>query len=107
MSAKSKLRACMLCSYVQTAQSFKKDGCPNCDDLLEMKGNSDKVLECTSGTFDGTVAVMKPDESWVAKWQRINRYQPGVYAIRITGSLPEAILTELEHQGVTPRRDDD
>ncbi|KAH9811344.1 hypothetical protein DFH28DRAFT_1131282 [Melampsora americana] len=72
-----------------------------------MKGNSERVLECTAGTFDGTAAILDPDQSWVAKWQRINRYEPGVYAIRITGSLPEHILNDLEHRGVTPRRDDD
>lgn len=39
-SSKSKLRACMLCSFVQTAQQFKKDGCPNCDDLLEVSSRN-------------------------------------------------------------------
>lgn len=100
----------MLCSYVQSAQQFKKDGCPNCDDLLEMKGNPEKVLECTSGTFDGTVAMMDPGQSWIAKWQRINRHQPGLYAIRITGTLPEDVQVELENKGVPSiarQRDDD
>ncbi|MBW0493509.1 hypothetical protein O181_033224 [Austropuccinia psidii MF-1] len=98
-SAKSKPRACMLCSFIQTAAQFKGHGCPNCEDLLEMKGNTEKVLECTSGTFDGTVALMDPESSWVAKWQRINRYRPGLYAVRITGNLPEYIQTDLESQG--------
>lgn len=30
-----------------------------------MKGNSEKVLECTAGTFDGTAAILDPDQSWV------------------------------------------
>ncbi|CAH7669647.1 Spt4/RpoE2 zinc finger-domain-containing protein [Phakopsora pachyrhizi] len=110
MSSKSKLRACMLCSFVQSALQFKKDGCPNCEDILNMRGRPERVLDCTTGTFDGTVALMDPSQSWVAKWQRINRYIPGLYAIRITGTLPEHIQVELENQGIPPQvrqRDDD
>lgn len=44
-----------------------------------------------------------------AKYQRINRYKPGLYAIRISGQLPEAIQEELEDKGVNykGRMDDD
>ncbi|POW05017.1 hypothetical protein PSTT_09970 [Puccinia striiformis] len=65
MAPSSKLRACMICSFVQSAAQFRKIGCPNCEEFLEMKGSPDRVVECTSGTFDGTVAMMNPKESWV------------------------------------------
>lgn len=60
-----------------------------------MKGNRELVQECTSSNFDGyvksifhflicdstrcacycrVVAMMSPDESWVAKWQRIGQH---------------------------------
>ncbi|OAV94868.1 hypothetical protein PTTG_00772 [Puccinia triticina 1-1 BBBD Race 1] len=110
MAPSSKLRACMVCSFVQSAAGFKKIGCPNCEEFLELKGNPEKIVECTSGTFDGTVAMMNPKESWVAKWQRINSHCPGLYAIRITGTLPEHVLIDLEHKGlgaIARQREDD
>lgn len=36
-----------------------------------MKGSSDRVVECTSVMWDGMIGVMEPEESWVARWQRI------------------------------------
>lgn len=30
-----------------------------------MKGSSDRVLECTTGQFDGTIALIAPSKSWV------------------------------------------
>ncbi|KAI9621726.1 hypothetical protein H4Q26_015492 [Puccinia striiformis f. sp. tritici PST-130] len=52
----------------------------------------------------------EPKESWVARWQRISSHCPGLYAIRITGSLPEHVLVDLEHKGlgaIARQRDDD
>uniref|UniRef100_A0A673YX40 Spt4/RpoE2 zinc finger domain-containing protein n=1 Tax=Salmo trutta TaxID=8032 RepID=A0A673YX40_SALTR len=31
---------------------------------------------------------MSPEDSWVAKWQRISNFKPGVYAVTVTGWLP-------------------
>lgn len=83
MSTK-KLRACLLCSFVATAAEFRREGCPNCDEMLgvrlpssslapltytdpklQMKGDSERVLECTTGTFDGVIAILDPERSWV------------------------------------------
>lgn len=36
-SASKKLRACLMCSFVATAQEFKREGCPNCEQYLEVK----------------------------------------------------------------------
>jgi hypothetical protein len=36
-----------------------------------MTGDRDMVHECTSANFDGLIAVMKPSESWTARWQGI------------------------------------
>jgi transcription elongation factor SPT4 len=30
------LRACLLCSIVQTPGDFKKVGCPNCEEILQV-----------------------------------------------------------------------
>jgi transcription elongation factor SPT4 len=50
---------------------FDEEGCDNCDDFLHFKGNRDRVFECTSANFDGMIALMDPNDSWVAKWQRL------------------------------------
>ncbi|KDE07939.1 transcription elongation factor SPT4 [Microbotryum lychnidis-dioicae p1A1 Lamole] len=101
MSASKKLRACLMCSFVAMPSEFRRDGCPNCDEYLEMKGSSDRVVECTTTKFDGAIALINPRESWVAKWQRNDKHSPGVYAVRVTGQLPEQIVEDLEARGVT------
>ncbi|KAL8290044.1 hypothetical protein RQP46_002983 [Phenoliferia psychrophenolica] len=99
-SQNKKLRACLLCSFVATPQEFRKEGCPNCEQLLEMKGSSERVMEVTTGQFDGTIALINPTKSWVAKWQRNDKHLPGVYAVRVQGTLPESTIEDLEARGV-------
>lgn len=67
----NRLRACLRCNFVQSGPEFRARGCPNCEEVLEMTGSTERVQECTSGVFDGIIAMVKPEESWVAKWQRI------------------------------------
>ena len=71
------LRACLSCSLVKTFDQWENDGCENCDVFLHMKNNRDNVYDMTSSNFDGMVASMKPDDSWVCKWQRITKFKPG------------------------------
>ena len=33
------------------------------------------------------VAVIEPKESWCARWQRIEAFKPGVYALCVYGSI--------------------
>ncbi|RXM30141.1 Transcription elongation factor SPT4 [Acipenser ruthenus] len=82
------LRACLLCSLVKTIDQFEYDGCDNCEAYLQMKGNREMVYDCTSSSFDGVIAMMSPEDSWVSKWQRISNFKPGVYAVTVTGRLP-------------------
>lgn len=53
-------------------EQFEFDGCDNCESFLRMKKNKDRVMDCTSNNFDGMIAVMSPEDSWVCKWQRIS-----------------------------------
>uniref|UniRef100_A0A3P8YXC0 Transcription elongation factor SPT4 n=1 Tax=Esox lucius TaxID=8010 RepID=A0A3P8YXC0_ESOLU len=97
------LRACLLCSLVKSTtcfQLFEYDGCDNCESYLQMKGNREMVYECTSSSFDGVIAMMSPEDSWVAKWQRISNFRPGVYAVTVTGRLPPGVVRELKSRGV-------
>ncbi|ELT94209.1 hypothetical protein CAPTEDRAFT_157886 [Capitella teleta] len=100
------LRACLLCSLVKTIDQFEYEGCENCDEYLHLKGNRDAVYECTSSSFEGIVSLMSPDDSWVAKWQRINRCVKGCYAVSVTGKLPPGIVRELKSKGVHYRSRD-
>uniref|UniRef100_A0A8C4Q6A7 SPT4 homolog, DSIF elongation factor subunit n=1 Tax=Eptatretus burgeri TaxID=7764 RepID=A0A8C4Q6A7_EPTBU len=65
-----------------------------------MKGNKDMVYDCTSSSFDGVISMMSPEDSWVAKWQRLGSSKPGVYAISVTGRLPQGIVRELSSRRV-------
>ncbi|XP_063258392.1 transcription elongation factor SPT4 [Prinia subflava] len=94
------LRACLLCSLVKTIDQFEYDGCDNCETYLQMKGNREMVYDCTSSSFDGIIAMMSPEDSWVSKWQRISTFKPGVYAVSVTGRLPQGIVRELKSRGV-------
>lgn len=50
-----------------------------------MAGSSDAVNECTSSVFEGLITLADPSTSWVAKWQRLEGYVPGTYAVKVTG----------------------
>ncbi|GAT30519.1 transcriptional elongation protein Spt4 [Aspergillus luchuensis] len=81
------LRACMVCSLVQLHSKFMREGCPNCDNVLGLRGNNDAIQECTSQVFEGLVTLRDPTTSWVARWQRLDSYVPGTYAVKVTGSV--------------------
>lgn len=93
----------MLCSVVQTPQDFKKYGCPNCEEILQLQNDSDRVASCTSAQFDGLIGMMNPEESWVAKWQRTDKFVRGIYAVRVTGRLPIDVQDTLASKGIPYR----
>lgn len=79
------MRACMICSIVRTTQQFMNSGCPNCEAFLEMTGSMDVIQEVTSQVFDGLITVSDTTRSWVARYQRLEGYVPGVYAVQVEG----------------------
>ena len=94
------LRACMVCSIVMTGSTFLKNGCPNCESVLSLQNSQEAVQECTSQVFDGLITLGDPTSSWVAKWQRLTNYVPGVYAVKVVGQLPGEVLNVLEDNGI-------
>lgn len=82
----SKLRACMICSFIQTYQKFRTEGCPNCDDIPEID-YQDNADEITSPIYEGMIALRDPERSWVARWQRVNTAKSGVYAVKVVGNV--------------------
>ena len=37
---------------------------------IQMKGSPDRIQSCTSTYFDGIIALIDPETSWVGRWQR-------------------------------------
>ncbi|RDB15458.1 Transcription elongation factor SPT4 [Hypsizygus marmoreus] len=102
--ARSKqLRACLLCSIIQLPVDYRKHGCPNCEEIMQMKQNSERIASCTTTYFDGVIAVIDPENSWVARWQRTSKYVRGMYAVRVKGRIPEDVEAELESRGIKYR----
>ncbi|KAI0699801.1 transcription initiation protein spt4 [Cytidiella melzeri] len=97
------LRACLLCSIIQTPADFRRIGCPNCEELMQMKGYADRIQACTTTHFDGIISVIDPETSWVARWQRTSKYCRGMYAVRVKGRIPEDVEAELESRGIKYR----
>jgi len=93
------LRACIVCSLVKTANQFESFGCENCERFLMLKGDIEKVHECTSANFDGIIAACDQNDSWVCKWQSIDKKCKGIYALSVSGSLPKHVITELKALG--------
>lgn len=93
----------MVCGIVQPQREFLAQGCPNCESLLPFKGDDELVQDCTSPTFEGLVALANNEESWVAKWLRIDGFQKGLYAIKVAGRLPPDVVSDLAERGITYR----
>ena len=50
--------------------------------------------------------MMDPSDSWVAKWQRIDNLVRGMYAISVSGELPEPIKRSLREKDIPYRTRD-
>ncbi|KAH8908799.1 transcription initiation Spt4 [Coniochaeta sp. PMI_546] len=92
------LRACMVCSIVMTSARFREEGCPNCEEFLHLQGSSEQIESCTSQVFEGLISLANPTRSWVAKWQRLDGYVKGIYAIKVSGQLPDDVRTTIEEE---------
>ena len=66
---------------------------------IEMQNDREVVHDFTSPNFDGMVAIMEPKNSWVARWQDVQNFVPGCYALRVRGTLPSQWATLLEDEG--------
>lgn len=97
-----RLRACLRCALVKTVDQFYEEGCENCP-FLRLENNLGRVMECTSAYFEGMIALVNPQGSWVAKWQRIVTNIPGLYAIEVVGELPPDMKSFCRDEGLSFR----
>lgn len=72
---------------VVTPQRFVKEGCPNCEEMIHYRGQADLVEDCTSPVFEGLITLREPRKSWVAKWQRLDGFVRGMYAVKVSGNV--------------------
>jgi transcription elongation factor SPT4 len=79
-------------------QRFRDNGCPNCEEFLRLAGSQDQIEACTSQVFEGVITLADPPRSWVAKWQRLDGYLPGVYAVKVSGQLPDEVRAMIEDE---------
>ena len=49
--------------------------------------------------FEGLVTLADPSTSWVARWQRLEGYVPGVYAVKVVGTLTDEVRQAIEDAG--------
>ncbi len=92
-----KSRACLNCSIVLPTEEFRTKGCPNCPFLNVNKNKN--IGYTTSPSFKGAVFMINPRRSWVAKWQRIGNYVPGMYAMTVEGVLSDKYIEDIERDG--------
>lgn len=86
-TSKKKYKACMLCSALIPIQELKKEGCKNC-----------KNANSTSYSYKGLIGVLKKG-GWVEKWQRIDEYGEGLYAMTVEGDPDEEDVCAIEDEG--------
>mmetsp|Transcript_8500 Transcript_8500/g.21944 ORF Transcript_8500/g.21944 Transcript_8500/m.21944 type:complete len:126 (-) Transcript_8500:271-648(-) len=103
-----RLRACLVSKLVKTEAQFIEEGCENVPEL-PIRGDRDAMLQCTTPHFDGMVALMDPEKSWVGRWQGISKLHPGCYALKVYGNLSVDMVEILEENGrtYTPNEEDD
>ena len=87
-STLKKLRACIACRLVKTEEQFKKEGCENCNPINPI--NVSNYLEHTTTNFEGMISLMQPSDSWVAKWNSLVKYLPGLYCISVAGQTADS-----------------
>jgi transcription elongation factor SPT4 len=90
----------MVCSVIKPQSEFIRSGCPNCEDIVGFQNSPENVADCTSANFNGVIALTDPEKSWVAKWQRLDKYVPGLYAVQVVGIVPPEVMSELANRGI-------
>jgi transcription elongation factor SPT4 len=96
------LRACLGCSLVKQYNQFYDKGCDNCTHL-DMQELKVRVNECTSAFFEGMIAMVEPNGSWVGRWQQLSSFRPGMYAVQVRGELPKEDVERCKREGYAYR----
>ncbi|KAI6002367.1 hypothetical protein F5J12DRAFT_723046, partial [Pisolithus orientalis] len=82
--------ACLLCPNIQHPKDSKKNGCPNCEEIMQA------ISVYTTIYFDGITSAIDAESSWVARWRRMG---DKIYAVKVGGRVPEDVEAEPEIRG--------
>lgn len=96
-SKMNNLRACIPCLLVKTYRQFYEQGCENCKAAFDLRQDEAKIADVTTSSFEGLMAMMQPNKSWVARWQFVNNFIPGVYALKVKGEVSAETEDELQN----------
>ena len=96
-----KLRACLRCALIKTVDQFYEGGCENCP-FLRMDQSMPRVMESTTAYFEGMIALVNNEGSWVAKWQRIGALISSSFSSNI--NLNALVLKRIIYPDCTPWR---
>ena len=83
------LEACRQCHLLLTQNQWSKRSwqtCPN------------NCMNDRTSEFSGIIAMLQPRGSWVAKWNQMSDYVPGIYAIHIKSDMEEDDQNENEDE---------
>jgi transcription elongation factor SPT4 len=83
--------------YPLKQNQFQEDGCENCPFFKESEW---ELGDCTTPNYEGMIAVMNPEESWVSKWLDLDSFMPGCYCLKIFGELPEDVITYFKERKI-------
>merc|ERR550517_1645683 len=93
----NQLRACLQCKLIKTYEQWQDSGCENCGQSVE---RFDHLTTWTTPKFVGFLSVMKPTQSWVARYRRQEKFVPGCYALAVRGKIPENEGSEYGDESV-------
>uniref|UniRef100_A0AC35U0J8 Transcription elongation factor SPT4 n=1 Tax=Rhabditophanes sp. KR3021 TaxID=114890 RepID=A0AC35U0J8_9BILA len=93
-------RACLYCGLVKSLSAFIADGCENCESFLNMKNDEERARSCTSANHQGTLFIMDPTDSFIARYHSMKKSVPGQYAMSVCGTLPAEIVEELQDANI-------
>lgn len=49
--------------------------------------------------FEGLIALREPSKSWIARWQRIDGFKKGMYAVKVSGNVSFPEVDGLKRNG--------
>ena len=89
------LRCCFSCLLIKSTEQFANEGCENCRFLPE-----GEYRRFTTPFYQGCVALMQPKQSWVARWQKVQNFIPGCYAVKVAADIPDEVDELCAEAGV-------
>ena len=96
------LVACRVCALIKTSTQFRDDGCDNCvypfirNYFMDAPNQTYMMSEAVTANFEGTVSIMQPRKSWVARWQGSSTLRPGTYAQKVFEEPGPDLTEELK-----------